>query len=284
MSDLLTFTDCLLKTGLELGDIRLLRHQAKEVSQKTPYSLWVEDANKLNKYQSTQKVADRTKFKAPFWCSFVATPDGGTTFVGIFKTERIGKPDEKERHQLSGLPFSAQQCEEYDLYSCRLTHHLSDYIGRLHIDWGKGLRSWNQLATSKAGRAKTIEQINREFQEPDFPGLSKFIAALSEVPCLPASWQTILQNSKGIYLLSCPKTKEQYVGKAVGNNGFLGRWLDYCASGHGGNVGLKQRDRSDYQVSILEVGGSSTSEAEYDQLENLWKKKLQSREMGLNRN
>ncbi|WP_410001986.1 hypothetical protein [Rubinisphaera sp. JC750] len=55
-------------------------------------------------------------------------------------------------------------------------------------------------------------------------------------------------------------------------------------TGHGGNVELKVRDPSDYQVSILEVAGSAATTEEILSLESLWKQKLQSREMGLNRN
>ncbi len=40
----------------------------------------------------------------------------------------------------------------------------------------------------------------------------------------------------------------------------------------------------DYQVSILEVAGTSATTEDILQMEVLWKKKLQSMEMGLNRN
>jgi hypothetical protein len=95
---------------------------------------------------------------------------------------------------------------------------------------------------------------------------------------------TALKAAHGIYLLTCPKTKEQYVGKADGHDGFWGRWQQYVQSGHGGNTGLKSRDSSDYQVSILEVAGTATSANELNQMESLWKAKMQSRAMGLNRN
>ena len=71
-------------------------------------------------------------------------------------------------------------------------------------------------------------------------------------------------------------------GSASGSVGFHGRWLSYARDGHGGNVGLKSRDPSDYQVSILEVVGSLATTDEILKLEDLWKRKLQSREMGLN--
>jgi hypothetical protein len=94
----------------------------------------------------------------------------------------------------------------------------------------------------------------------------------------------VLKLACGIYLLTCPKTKEQYVGKATGENGFYQRWLEYFHTGHGGNVALRSRDPSDYQVSILEVAGTSATEYEIATMETRWKLKLQSREMGLNRN
>jgi hypothetical protein len=87
-----------------------------------------------------------------------------------------------------------------------------------------------------------------------------------------------------VYLLTCPKTKEQYVGAAYGDGGFWARWQDYIQTGHGGNVALKSHDPSDYQVSILEVAGTASSDTDILKMEGLWKLKLQSREMGLNRN
>jgi len=95
---------------------------------------------------------------------------------------------------------------------------------------------------------------------------------------------TVLQASRGIYLLTCPRTKEQYVGSATGEGGFWQRWQDYVQTGHGGDVALKSRDPSDYQVSILEVAGTAVTPDDIINMEVRWKTKLQSREMGLNRN
>lgn len=64
----------------------------------------------------------------------------------------------------------------------------------------------------------------------------------------------------------------------------MGRWREYFVTGHGGNVGLKSRDPSNYQVSILETVGSAATINDLATLETRWKHKLQSREMGLNRN
>jgi len=94
----------------------------------------------------------------------------------------------------------------------------------------------------------------------------------------------LLKASRRVYLLTCPRTEEQYVGAAYGVDGFFGRWMEYVTTNHGKNVGLKMRDPSDYQVSILEVAGSAATQDDIQHCEALWKRKLQSREMGLNRN
>ena len=66
--------------------------------------------------------------------------------------------------------------------------------------------------------------------------------------------------------------------------GFWGRWQDYIQTGHGGNIALKSRGPNDYQDSILEVAGTASTTEEIIRMETHWKSKLQSQEMGLNRN
>jgi hypothetical protein len=111
-----------------------------------------------------------------------------------------------------------------------------------------------------------------------------FILSLSKLDNVPKSWIAALQSLRGVYVLTCPRTKEHYVGSATGEDGFWGRWQDYIQTGHGGNLGLKSRDSSDYQVSILEVAGTSAATDDILKMEGRWQAKLQSQEMGLNRN
>ena len=131
---------------------------------------------------------------------------------------------------------------------------------------------------------KPIIELRPEFKEPEFPGFLNFMEPLSKIEGLPKTWIEILKQAKGVYLLTCPRTKETYVGSACGERGFWQRWVGYAQTGHGGNVILMSRERSDYQVSILEVAGTSAQDDEILKMESKWKKKLQSREMGLNAN
>jgi hypothetical protein len=78
------------------------------------------------------------------------------------------------------------------------------------------------------------------------------------------------------------KNGKQYVGSAVGAEGFWGRWMEYARDGHGGNLGMKDTADDDYQVSILEVASSSATEPDIVRLEHLWMMKLMSTSIGLN--
>lgn len=172
----------------------------------------------------------------------------------------------------------AGSCDVWDL---TLETNLSDLIGKLIIDWGPGGRAWIQRGDRQN---KDVTELRAEFKEPAFPGFLNFIEPLSKLDKLPKSWITALRSTRGVYLLTCPKTKEQYVGSATGEQGFWQRWEEYAQTGHGGDVALKSRDPSDYEVSILEVAGTASALDDIIEMENRWKLKLLSREMGLNRN
>jgi hypothetical protein len=79
------------------------------------------------------------------------------------------------------------------------------------------------------------------------------------------------------------QTGKQYVGSATGTEGFWGRWSAYAANGHGGNQGLVLAAEDDYHVTILEVAASSATAADIVQREELWKRKLRTRQYGSNR-
>lgn len=272
----LTFNAILAGYGIDSRQVRLLRHQNGAVKGRTLYSLWRDDLPSFLSYQNIQSIQNRARLASPYWAAFVVTPAQSNMFVGLYAVELIGQCPEGTID-----PFKLHDVTGLDLYRSALVGVSDPDIGRVFIDWGSGTRTWAQKA---ADQPKPILEITRVFREEEFPGYTRFITNLSTIEALPASWLGTLKAAKGIYLLTCPETKEQYVGSAYGEDGFLGRWLAYVRDGHGGNVILKSRNRSDYQVSILEVCGSSASVEEIIAMENLWKVKLQTREMGLNGN
>lgn len=276
---LLTFGTLLDLAAIPRSSVRLLRHQDNRYpGHPSPYALWRDNRPRFEAYQATQGFGDAPDLKAPIWASFVGVPGKETLFVGLYSSELIGPLPADRPHPIKGGIEAAGSC---NLYQLEPRAELAEYAGRLWIDWGLGFRAWIQRGDRKE---KPIIELRRKFEEDPFPGFSSLILNLSEIETIPASWLAALSSTRGIYLLSCPRTREQYVGMAAGADGFLGRWREYFATGHGGNVGLKSRDPSDYRVSILETVGNNATMAELHALEKRWKSKLLSREMGLNRN
>lgn len=271
----LSFRPLLIEAGLDPREVNLLRHRPPGILD--PAGAWRSDRAAFEAYQSVQKISARTYFGRPFWASFTLTRDGRTLFIGLYEAHLEGPLSPGQADALTGEVFNHETAERY---SCTLRPELSEFIGRLVIDWGPGTRSWGQKGTTD----KPIVELLRTFEEPTFPGYLEVIEPLSAIPSLPNRWVDFLRQGKGIYLLTCPRTREQYVGKADGVDGFWGRWLSYAMTGDGGNVRLKSRERSDYQVSILEVAGSAATADEILRMEMRWKAKLQTREMGLNGN
>ncbi len=275
----LRFNSLLRQADIVPASVRLLRHQDGRADKgRSPYELWREDRQVFETYQETQSPENRSRLQADYWASFVGTPAGETLFAGFYRCQYVGLNTVERRWVHTTGVDPVNSC---DLYSLTRDPQLDDLAGRLVLDWGAGTRSWIQRADNQD---KVVLELRRDFQEPAFPGFTRFVVQMSALSTLPTSWASVLSASRGVYLLTCPRTREQYVGSATGHLGFLGRWLSYASDGNGGNVGLRSRDPSDYQVSILEVAGSHATTDDILDLESLWKKKLQSREMGLNRN
>lgn len=274
------FNSLLSQLGLAPETVILLRHQDKRAAPgRTPYELWRDDRPAFEADQSRQSIGNRPKFsRAPNWASFVATPGGATMFAGIYAAKRTGVFAEHNPQPCGDVIDLAGSCDVYELQH---DERSADLEGRIFIDWGDGTRAWVQRADNQN---KPIIELHPEFKEPEFPGHLSFKKPLSEVEGLPKTWIAVLKQATGVYLLTCPKTKEQYVGSASGAEGFWQRWMEYVRTGHGGNIALKSREPSDYQISILEVAGSASNIDDVSKMESRWKEKLQTREMGLNWN
>lgn len=276
---MLTFGVLLDLAGINPSAVRLLRHQDNRYTGfQSPYALWRDHRSRFEAYQETQAIGDEGQLRAPYWASFVGVPGKETLFVGLYSAELVGLLPADRPHPITGGIEEASSCHFYRLAP---RPELAEYAGRLWVDWGRGYRAWIQRGDRVP---KPIVELRRTFGEDPFPGFAALILNLSDIETLPVTWAEVLRATKGIYLLTCPRTREQYVGMASGNDGFLGRWQEYFSTGHGGNVGLKSRDPTDYRVSILETVGTAATLGDLLTLEGRWKDKLQSREMGLNRN
>jgi hypothetical protein len=273
------FNTLLHEAGLSLADVRLIRHKDKRATKgRTPYELWRDNRPQFELYQSLQKIRERSKLGVPYWAVFIVNSNDKTMFAGLYAVQYAGLLEEDiPMPHMDGI----HKAEKWDRYDLELQDTLRDLIGKLFIDWGSGDRAWIQYANRQN---KAVTELREAFQEDPFPGFLELIMPLSKLAKMPKSWKEVLKSSRGIYLLTCPKTKEWYIGKADSKEGFWGRWQNYVKTGHGDNVALKSNDPSDYQFTILEVAGTAATPAEIESREVLWKAKLKTRAMGLNRN
>jgi hypothetical protein len=279
---MLTFNQLLRVADLDPRTVRLVRHRdSKPHVHRALYDAAVNLDPRFAQYQDRQgtpQVVEQFR-AARFLAGFVAEPiTGHTVFAGVWerldeRLEHLGNPFVPVPEVTSRVvvEFNTRRVERFDAY-----------CGRLVIEWGDGTRAWVQRADNQD---KAIIELRRTRRDPDFPGFMTFQMELDRVEELYAAWIQVLRNARGVYLLVRRKTGEQYVGSATGADGFFGRWLCY-QDGHGGNVGMRElgADAAEYDVSIVEVAASDATVEEIYQRETMWKRKLGSRAVGLNRN
>ena len=275
------FNQLLRDAGIDPAEVRLLRHQITMGRGRSLLDAWRTDRPSFEAYQALQLRAKRSSFARRYWAAFFGTWDGRTLFGGIYAV--AGRQDVAGALEVP-LTGVVEPDGSLDRYDTRQTDLLAEYSGRLYIDWGggsSGRRSWNQRADAQD---KRVTELHLDQAEQPFPGYMAITSPLSVIAEAPSGWIERLAEARGVYLLACPRTGELYVGSATAGGGFWSRWQEYRRNGHGGNVALVGRDPTDWRVSILEVAGTAASIDDIIAAEQQWKIKLQTRELGLNRN
>lgn len=163
------------------------------------------------------------------------------------------------------------------------------YLGRIIIQFHKN----NAFVTLSGNNIDkfTIKEILPGFLDDDvFPGYDKVNISWKELKRVlrKDTWRTVLQNQKGVYLITDVSNGKNYVGSAYGKDMILGRWKSYIKSGHGKNIGLKkltfEHIKKNFRYSILDIYKSTTDDQTIIERENWWKDVLQSRKFGYNEN
>lgn len=117
------------------------------------------------------------------------------------------------------------------------------------------------------------------------PAWNEIVLTWHELSVLPTRWRDAIRQWRGIYYIFDTSDGRGYVGSASGGDNILGRWQGYVASGHGGNVLLRQRDPKNFRFSILQRVDPDMEPEGVVQIENTWKKRLHTRDpFGLNDN
>ena len=278
MGTLLTFNTVLRAGDLDPARVLLLRHSDNRVQRELFHAALQADPrfDDYQRSQSNPRVITGFR-KSLHVAGFVVDEGGNTVFAGIWSCLGEAKVNYED-------PFVGGEVDQPGrvIFETKRNRDFDAYRGRLIIDWGKGMLAWSQRAHR---RDKAIVELRKHAVEAQFPGPADFHAQVSEIGKLPSTWIAVLKSMRGVYLLVNRHSGRQYVGAALGDGGFFSRWVSY-QDGHGGNMGMRQIEgkAADYDVSILETAGSSQSETDVLAIEARWKRKLESRRHGLNRN
>jgi len=285
------FKDVLIKQGLDLGKVMMMRHRPKQPNlRKILPWLAAERPDVFNAYQQTQNPqAERALTKADFVASFIAQEGDKALFVGLYRRRgsrpvtagqfwAIPEVSEMKRWGLSGPAKGRKTTLWFDL---QLMELYSEWKGRLVVKWPRG-RLWWRWARNNDFPIHAIHE--ESLLDAEMPPWNRLSLTTEELRLLPTKWKTVLSQWRGIYYVFDVKVEKGYVGSAYGKENILGRWLGYAASGHCGNKKLKQRNPKDFRFTILQRTSPDMEQAEVVQLEESWKIRLHTREHGLNDN
>lgn len=278
------FSEFLQKLGLAPDEVRLLRHDARGEAA------WRRGgATAFGCFASFQKRRPSPFLGVTLACHFLPGPtlpngNASALFLGITRILDQWRWDETRLPVLQDEDVlkTEEGREDIDAFDLVWLEEGADYCERLLVQWGTpaSTRAWSQWANRGE---KQIVELRLSPQEDPFPGFANLNARIRDLPRWPIAWVTALEAVRGVYLLVAD-TGEQYVGSAAGLDGFMGRWRQYAANGHGGNVLLRARGHEDYAVSILEVASPDMSQSDIIARESFWKLKLGARAHGLNAN
>ena len=122
-----------------------------------------------------QRIQGEDCFSKRNWiAAFVVTPGDETLFAGIYRKLGIGKlPSQLQEYPASGKPVSDETHYYYDL---ALDDRLSDFVGRLTIEWGDGFRAWIQKADSKLPETKRLSKSEKTYKTSHFLAIANSAA------------------------------------------------------------------------------------------------------------
>lgn len=279
---LLHFSDILINAGLDPAKVQLIRHAMNDKDFRACY-----EKNMVKEYTGEQKKDFNKGYD--YWAVFIS---GKGTEARFYKLYRVGAVVPR---CLEVMPkdYPCPQAFETpgDYYELEYADILKEFENRLIIKWGDATSVWHQKGTTE----KEIVAIQTSHNE-EFVGYENVVLPYEKLKEVVENdvdyklWHTDLSNVKAVYLILDVKNGQQYVGSAYGNRGLLERWECYVDTFHGNNKLMREVicDHPDryqfFQFSILQIFSMSTPDDIIINAENLWKRKLGTKEYGMNAN
>jgi hypothetical protein len=293
------FNDLLTKENIDPASVLVMRHTPweRQLRKVLPWFA-AEHPEIFNAYQSTQDVKVETEMlRAKYVASFIGlekrrgSAEQVAVFVGLYKVGdhrpltydqfwEIPAFQELKKFGMRGFEGDRPSVLWFDLTT---NDFKKQWRGKLIVEWPRPPIKWTRFANRANFPIVAIVEDSLLFEI--MPDWRDCIWSWAELGKLPSKWRESLRQWRGIYYIFDQSDGKGYVGSAYGTDNILGRWENYAAVGHGGNVLLRERSPESFTFSILERVSPDMVIDEVTGLETSWKKRLHTRSpSGLNNN
>lgn len=294
----MNLNDLLRGKEIDPQHVLVLRHRPheRELNKVLPW-LAAERPDVFNAYQQTQgeklqKVMETMK-GAGYVASFIGHEPGKALFVGLYSI-RVSKSLTLDEYwqipaYIEMKTFGMKGCTEEESgasilwFDLALTDVYATWKGKLIIGWPPPERSW--WRRSHRNEMPILSILEDSALDAAMPEWDEIVFTWEELGVLPTRWKSALSQWRGIYYIFDTSDGKGYVGSAYGEANLYGRWLNYAAHGHGGNLLLRQRDPRHFRFSILQRVSPDMQASDLIRIEGAWKERLHTRvPYGLNDN
>lgn len=285
----MNLNDLLRGKGFDPQQVLVLRHRPTEPElNKVLQWLAAEKPDLYNAYQQTQgEKLEKAMLAGAHVASFIGREAGKALFVGLYSI-RGSKPmtaanywavpaHQQLRDDFGMIGFSPDREKRKSVlwFDLVTTDFYPEWKGKLIVRWPPPERSW--WRRSHRNEMSVLAVLEESVLDKAMPSWDEMSLTWQQLAILPKQWRSALSQWRGIYYIFDNSDGKGYVGSACGQSNMLGRWQNYAASGHGGNVLLRKRDPKNFQFTILQRVSPDMEVNEVIRLENTWKERLHSR-------
>ena len=287
--------DLLLAKSIDPQGVLVLRHRPTEpkLNKVLPW-LAAEKPDVFNAYQQTQgEKLEKAMLGAAYVATLIGREPGKALFIALYS---IGASRPLTREEYWQVPayvemkafgmkgFTAEDVRSSVLwFDLVATDLYASWKGKLIVGWPPPERVWWRRAHRNEMPVLAILQDSA--LDSTMPQWDEITLNWDELGVLPTRWKSALSQWRGIYYIFDVFDGKGYVGSAYGESNLLGRWLNYAASGHGGNALLRKRDPRHFRFTILQRVSPDMDPNDVIRLEGTWKERLHTRPpYGLNDN
>lgn len=292
----MNLNDLLIGKQFDPKDVLVLRHRPTEPQLLKAFPmLCAERPDLFNAYQQCQ-IPRLEKSMAEmvgngYLASFISHGAGRAIFIGLYRID-AAKPMTFEEYwavpgniELQSLGMTGFKGERPSVlwFDLPLLDFYPEWKGKLIVDWPPPERAWYRRAQNNVVPVRAI--LEDSALDGAMPEWNELDLTWAQLRVLPMRWRNRLSEWRAIYYIFDASDGKGYVGSACGSENLLQRWLNYAATGHGGNHLLKTRDPKNLRFTILERVSPDADAESVVARETTWKKRLHTRSpSGLNDN